>query len=154
MYGKYKNLTTVFLKEPYQNIGLRYNRRDHVFYSGYYSKEYLADGKKIILDNNIHKVGSHLCNYGVENFEITFEIKTDGYRPQTVIATNENPVIKVYMEKINDTVNLTTEKPIDVKISDSNDLKSKLTKLKELLDAGLIDQDDYEMKKSELLNDF
>ncbi|HBK74876.1 MAG TPA: hypothetical protein DDZ73_00475 [Gammaproteobacteria bacterium] len=49
---------------------------------------------------------------------------------------------------------MTTKTPSTVKVNTEPSVKDKLAELKEMLDDGLISQEDYENKKSDLLDRF
>ena len=142
-------IPTIISNEEKNNDTNRYLKKE---YHNQFYLTYNGPQKRQLKETNGF-VESPYFTFGVDEFEVKFIIRIEGYKQTEVITSLNAPKKDVPLERIDSNVKITNEDPIDVKVKDSNELKERLTKLKELFDSGLISEKEYNQKKNEILND-
>lgn len=110
----------------------------------------IADGVRSIFDNNteydeIEAKFTASMNRIIETFDFIESIDS--------IVVNRWSSEKAFQEDFEEEDNLQIEYQNDVNESnDSGDVPSRLKKLKELFESGIIDEDEYKAKKKELID--
>jgi hypothetical protein len=104
---------------------------------------------------HVGEYGSVVQPGGKREYEVCRQDHVDAIRPELLKFGDEIAEAIRRLEKLPPRETVETMKaPADVPISEKNDRYTELIKLKQLLDAGIITQEEYEIEKKEILEKY